>query len=229
MSKETTDMEYPSPQQHMVGLPRASDIEKLGGWTLSHDFVDQLARKAEEETTYPCTMEVAEHIALAVADILGSSQPPQHQELSPEDTAIATCEACGKHIQEGEPYLWGPETSFCGDCAPTYQALLDEPEGFVTADGDPLTPEQCRAWYDEHIAAGGNATESMAKGDRSVSTPAPQQQMNAREAFDEWCKDRDLIRASLRDAFEAGFAAAPPQSRTMGIPTSTQEQEGSDE
>ncbi|WP_132412581.1 hypothetical protein [Neorhizobium sp. S3-V5DH] len=67
-----------APQQHVEGLPLASDIEKLGGWTLSHDFVDQLARKAEEETTYPCPMEVAEHIALTVAGILRSSPPPQH-------------------------------------------------------------------------------------------------------------------------------------------------------
>ncbi|MBW9090865.1 hypothetical protein JNB91_23925 [Rhizobium wenxiniae] len=92
------------------------------------------------------------------------------EDLSPEETAIATCEACGKHIQEGEPYLWGPETDFCGECAPTYQALIDEPEGFVNADGEPLTPEQCRAWFDEHIAAGGKATDSMATVDRTPVT-----------------------------------------------------------
>lgn len=118
-----------------------------------------------------------------VDEFLSEVSPPQDKELSPEDTAIATCEACGKHIQEGEPYLWGPETSLCSDWAPTYQALLDDPEGFVTADGDPLTPEQCRAWYDKHIAAGGKATDSMGKVERPSSTPAPEHQAGMAERY----------------------------------------------
>lgn len=95
----------------------------------------------------------------------------QTDDLSPEDTVIATCEACGKHIQEGEPYLWGPETDLCGECAPTYQALIDEPEGFVNPEGEPLTVEQCRAWHEEHIAAGGKATDSMATIVRTIAAP----------------------------------------------------------
>ncbi|TDX72628.1 hypothetical protein EDE05_12849 [Neorhizobium sp. R1-B] len=135
---------------------------------------------------------------------LSSSLPTQHQNLSAEDTAIAICEACGKHIQEGEPYLWGPETSLCSDCAPTYQALLDEPEGFVNADGDPLTPEQCRAWYDEHIAAGGKATDSMAKVDRPLSTPPPVHQM--RGAADAYVAEQGIEHSGgiIEAAFEAG-------------------------
>lgn len=50
--------------------------------------------------------------------------------------------------------------------------------------------------------------------------PAPVHHVDARQAFEQWCKDRDLIRASLRDAFEAGFAAAPaPQTRATGNET----------
>jgi len=80
-----------------------------------------------------------------------------------DKTAIATCEACGHYIQDGEAYLPGPETSFCAECAPTWQAMIDEPEGFVTLDGEPMTREQCRAEFDEHIAAGGKPTDSMAR------------------------------------------------------------------
>lgn len=77
--------------------------------------------------------------------------------------AIATCEFCNKDIFEGEKYLPG-ETYACEACAPTYQDLLDEPEGFVdTETGEQATAEQCQRWYDEYIAAGGSPTDSMAR------------------------------------------------------------------
>lgn len=80
-----------------------------------------------------------------------------------QETAIATCEACGHAIQEGEAYLPSAATPLCAACAPTYQSLIDEPEGFVDDDGDPLTPEAARALYDAHIAAGGQPTDSIAE------------------------------------------------------------------
>ena len=94
--------------------------------------------------------------ALIIAEI-------ERLDRAAEKTAIATCEACGHAIQEGEAWFPGPETSFCAKCAPTWQAMIDEPEGFVTLDGEPMTPEQCRAEFDEHIAAGGKPTDSMAR------------------------------------------------------------------
>ncbi|WP_454287122.1 hypothetical protein [Rhizobium arsenicireducens] len=82
---------------------------------------------------------------------------------SAEQTAIATCEACGHAIQEGEAYLPGHDTDFCAECAPTFQSLIDEPDSFVDDDGDPLTKEAAKAWFDAHIAAGGKPTDSMAR------------------------------------------------------------------
>ncbi|MET4636192.1 hypothetical protein [Kaistia defluvii] len=48
------------------------------------------------------------------------------------------------------------------DLAPTYQALIDDNEGFVDSDENARTPEQCRAEFEAHITAGGQATDSMA-------------------------------------------------------------------
>ncbi len=72
------------------------------------------------------------------------------------------CEACEAPIFEGEPYLGG-DTPLCEICAPPYQALIDEPDFFVDGDGNPATPEQCREWFDAHIAAGGSPTDSMSR------------------------------------------------------------------
>lgn len=80
-----------------------------------------------------------------------------------EDTAIGICEACRHPIQEGEAWLPSAATPLCAACAPSYQALIDEPESFVDDDGDPLTPEAARAYYDAHIAAGGQPSDSMAR------------------------------------------------------------------
>lgn len=71
------------------------------------------------------------------------------------------CVSCAGPLFEGDPYF-GTDDAFCAECAPTYQELLDEPEFFVTADGEQATPEQCRAWYDAHIAGGGLPTDTMA-------------------------------------------------------------------
>ncbi|TDX72630.1 hypothetical protein EDE05_12851 [Neorhizobium sp. R1-B] len=117
----------PAPSTHGAGLPPASDIEKLGGWTLSHDFVDQLARKAEEETTYPCTMEVAEHIALAVADILRSSPPPQHQKTAHDEFLDASEEFSTENKRrEAELHAPAPVTHMMvtDELATTYKAAF---------------------------------------------------------------------------------------------------------
>lgn len=96
--------------------------------------------------------------ALIVAEI-------ERLDRAAEDTAIAICEACGHAIQEGEAYLPSPATPLCATCAPTFQALIDEPEGFVDADGEPLSKEAAKDWFDTHIAAGGKPTDSMARVD----------------------------------------------------------------
>jgi len=81
---------------------------------------------------------------------------------------ICCCEACGVPVFEGEPYLGG-ETPLCGPCAPTYCDLVVDSEllGFVMPGPDddwvPMTVEYARALYDSHLAAGGLATDSMAK------------------------------------------------------------------
>lgn len=75
---------------------------------------------------------------------------------------VATCESCVQPIFVGDRMLGG-ETPLCGECAPTYEELLTSPEGFVDAEGDPLTAEAARDWYDQHIAAGGKPDDSMAE------------------------------------------------------------------
>ena len=79
---------------------------------------------------------------------------------SPDDGVPCTC--CGKSIRKGERYMREVESALCFNCAPTFQQLIDDPVGFVDGDDDPLTPEQCRAWFDRHIAAGGKPSDSMA-------------------------------------------------------------------
>ncbi|MGK9200454.1 hypothetical protein KXR50_08115 [Sinorhizobium meliloti] len=72
------------------------------------------------------------------------------------------CEACQAPIFDGDHYLGG-DTPLCEECAPPYQDLIDAPEFFVHGDGNPATPEQCREWFDAHIAAGGSPSDSMAR------------------------------------------------------------------
>lgn len=94
--------------------------------------------------------------ALIIAEI-------ERLDRAAEDTAITHCEACGHAIQDGGAYLPGSEASLCAACAPTWQLMIDEPDAFVDDDGYPLTPEAARAFYDAHIAAGGQPTDSMAR------------------------------------------------------------------
>jgi hypothetical protein len=77
-------LNHPSaPQEHVGGLPPADAMHKLAGWTLEYDFVDQLARKAEEETGYTATMEVVEFVALAIAERLQANPAPQPNVVGP--------------------------------------------------------------------------------------------------------------------------------------------------
>lgn len=72
------------------------------------------------------------------------------------------CDGCSAPIFEDDAYFGG-NSPLCETCSPTYQDLLGDHEAFIDGDGNPATPEQCRAWYDEHIAAGGAPTDSMAR------------------------------------------------------------------
>ena len=81
---------------------------------------------------------------------------------------LAQCEGCSKPIFEGEKvfdYEDGP--SFCEACAPTYAEMLAEPSGWFSYDDEgeqvPMTPEKAQAICDEHVAAGGAITDSMAR------------------------------------------------------------------
>ena len=142
-----------------------------------------------------------------------STPPESDDDLPPEETAIARCEACGMHVQEGEPYLHGPDTDLCGACAPTFQALVDEPEGFVNADGDPLTPEQCREWFDRHIAGGGQPTDSMAKVDIAHAPVMDFMTPDLRAALDDYWdlaldhgREQQKTHDSLRRSIDAVLA-----------------------
>lgn len=71
------------------------------------------------------------------------------------------CEACGEPVFEGEP-MTGGDTPLCGACAPTYADMLEAPEYFENANGEPMSAAEARALYEAHIAAGGKPTDSMA-------------------------------------------------------------------
>lgn len=74
---------------------------------------------------------------------------------------VSRCEGCGEPIFVGDLMLAG-ETDLCGDCSPTIEDLLKNPESFADAEGEPLTAAAAKAWFDQHIAVGGKPTDSMA-------------------------------------------------------------------
>jgi len=78
------------------------------------------------------------------------------------------CLACANPIDDGAPTYPDVHGTLCVECAPDYSMLLDDMEApsFVDLDsGEPLSAEQRRAIHDAHIAAGGKATDSMARAD----------------------------------------------------------------
>lgn len=71
------------------------------------------------------------------------------------------CVACATPIFPGDQYHGGA-TALCYECAPTFQSLLDEPELFVVLINEmPSSPDDLRAAFDAHIAAGGNPDDKM--------------------------------------------------------------------
>jgi len=82
-------------------------------------------------------------------------------EIEIENADCVTCVACSNPIFKGDRYLGG-ETITCVECSPTAALLLVEGEGWVDADGEPLTLEARLAWYDRFIAEGGKPTDSLA-------------------------------------------------------------------
>ncbi|MCA1490128.1 hypothetical protein I6F11_04240 [Ensifer sp. NBAIM29] len=72
------------------------------------------------------------------------------------------CDGCEAPIFQDDAYSGG-YSILCEECSPTYQELIEDHEAFVDGDGKPATPEQCREWFDAHIAAGGSPTDSMAR------------------------------------------------------------------
>lgn len=73
------------------------------------------------------------------------------------------CEGCGKPIGRDEPALLG-ECDLCADCAPTFEDMRDDDSGawISHATGEAMTRAERLAWFDKHIAAGGNPTDSTA-------------------------------------------------------------------
>lgn len=71
------------------------------------------------------------------------------------------CEACRTPIFPGDLYHAGVDP-LCLECAPTYQSIINEPEMFVElTDESPSDPDELRAAYDAHIAAGGSPDDKM--------------------------------------------------------------------
>ncbi|UXS01128.1 hypothetical protein [Agrobacterium tumefaciens] len=71
------------------------------------------------------------------------------------------CTACDTPIFPGDQFHAGA-TPLCYECAPTFQSMLNEPELFVDLINEkPSSPEDLRAAFDAHIAAGGSPDDKM--------------------------------------------------------------------
>lgn len=84
----------------------------------------------------------------------------QHTEPQEED---GKCDTCDATIKAGTPYSCDDNSgmTFCVECSPTWQNMLDEPESFYDAEGEYLTPEQGKAKVDAHLANGGKLTDRI--------------------------------------------------------------------
>jgi hypothetical protein len=75
---------------------------------------------------------------------------------------LGHCEGCDEPIFEGEPYHAGDDIfGLCAACAPTYEDVLANPENFKGADDEPMTAEEAKAIFDEHIGGGGAPTDKL--------------------------------------------------------------------
>ncbi|WP_336799555.1 hypothetical protein [Kaistia sp. MMO-174] len=74
------------------------------------------------------------------------------------------CAGCHRPLDIGDRYYPGICCTLGVCCAPTFDALLQEPTSFVERDDDtmPLSREKRQAMLDEHLATGGCMTDSMA-------------------------------------------------------------------
>lgn len=74
------------------------------------------------------------------------------------------CRGCYRTLDVNDRYYPGIDCVLCVGCAPTFEDLLNEPTSFVERDDDmePLCREKRQATLDEHVAAGGRPTDSMA-------------------------------------------------------------------
>ena len=96
--------------------------------------------------------------------------------MTERDDDSTVCLACDDTIHPGDRYF--PDASgevMCAGCSPTYQELIDAPEGFVDGDEEPRTPDECgytelherlswtpvRRWL-RLRAAGGEPSDTMA-------------------------------------------------------------------
>lgn len=92
-----------------------------------------------------------------------------HHEIEEQITAfleehdaviIGNCESCCEPIFEGDRCTGG-EFNLCEECAPSWQDLIDSPEGFQDPEGNPLTREAVQPFFDKHIAGGGSPEDKM--------------------------------------------------------------------
>ena len=72
------------------------------------------------------------------------------------------CLACARPIDDDEPTFPDVNGWLCAECSPTYLELLEPGSAFVDSEDEPMTAEAKRAWFDNHIKAGGKPTDSMA-------------------------------------------------------------------
>lgn len=71
------------------------------------------------------------------------------------------CECCESPIFEGDKYHLGGDVDLCGNCAPSYQDLLNDPTSFVDSEHENLSSERARVIVDKHIAYGGKLTDRI--------------------------------------------------------------------
>lgn len=122
-------------------------------WTEANGRIDELLKQPNHQTGDRSEQERLEwreaqaQFEGVVAECLGAD--------------ATLCEACRTPIFSGDLYHAGVDP-LCLECAPTYQSMIDEPEGFVDlVDESPSDPDDLRAAFDAHIAAGGSPDDKM--------------------------------------------------------------------
>lgn len=94
-----SQMKMPEP----VAWPLASKEESDMGWTLDYRFLEQVEKVASQRTDFTTSMEAAEQVLIAAAEMLRAPQPSDIGRSEPEVTTTQALITLGKVIAGYRP------------------------------------------------------------------------------------------------------------------------------